>query len=89
LNGKEKRAFVSGDSGYFDGFKKIGERFGPFDVTFLETKQYGKKSLVGNIMEYGCYAENFNNNKLFGGKPVRRQPARAREGRRFVREQAV
>jgi phosphoglucomutase len=40
-----------------------------------KTKQYGKKSLVGNIMEYGCYAENFHNNKLFGGKPVRRQPA--------------
>ena len=34
--GKEKRVFVSGDSGYFDGFKKIGKRLGPFDVTFLK-----------------------------------------------------
>ena len=34
--GEDKRAFISGDSGYFDGFKNIGERLGPFDVTFLK-----------------------------------------------------
>ena len=34
------RVFFSGDTGYFDGFKAIGERFGPFDVTFLETGAY-------------------------------------------------
>ncbi|MFC1523941.1 MBL fold metallo-hydrolase [Thermodesulfobacteriota bacterium] len=34
--GREKRIFVSGDSGYFDGFKTIGQRLGPFDVTFLK-----------------------------------------------------
>lgn len=34
------RLFFSGDSGYFDGFKKIGERYGPFDVTFMETGAY-------------------------------------------------
>jgi L-ascorbate metabolism protein UlaG (beta-lactamase superfamily) len=32
--------FFSGDTGYFDGFKEIGERLGPFDVTFLETGAY-------------------------------------------------
>ncbi|HSI57619.1 MAG TPA: MBL fold metallo-hydrolase [Ideonella sp.] len=36
----EFRLFFSGDSGYFDGFKAIGERFGPFDVTLLETGAY-------------------------------------------------
>ncbi len=41
--GKEKRAFVSGDSGYFDGFKNIGERLGPFDVTFLKIGSYSDK----------------------------------------------
>jgi L-ascorbate metabolism protein UlaG (beta-lactamase superfamily) len=41
--GKEKRAFISGDSGYFDGFKKIGEQFGPFDVTFLKIGAYSDK----------------------------------------------
>ena len=34
------RVFFSGDTGYFDGFKTIGERFGPFDVTLLETGAY-------------------------------------------------
>jgi L-ascorbate metabolism protein UlaG (beta-lactamase superfamily) len=41
--GKEKRAFISGDSGYFDGFKNIGERLGPFDVTFLKIGAYNDK----------------------------------------------
>lgn len=34
------RLFFSGDSGYFDGFKTIGDRYGPFDMTFLETGAY-------------------------------------------------
>lgn len=34
------RLFFSGDTGYFDGFKEIGRRFGPFDVTLLETGAY-------------------------------------------------
>ncbi len=36
----ELRLFFSGDSGYFDGFKQIGERYGPFDVTLIETGAY-------------------------------------------------
>jgi L-ascorbate metabolism protein UlaG (beta-lactamase superfamily) len=34
------RLFFSGDTGYHAGFKTIGERFGPFDVTMLETGAY-------------------------------------------------
>jgi len=41
--GKGERIFVSGDSGYFDGFKNIGERLGPFDVTFLKIGAYSDK----------------------------------------------
>ena len=37
------RLFFSGDSGYFDGFREIGRRFGPFDVTLLETGAYDPK----------------------------------------------
>lgn len=37
---KEQRLFFSGDSGYFDRFKKIGEKYGPFDLTLLETGAY-------------------------------------------------
>ena len=41
--GKNRRAFISGDSGYFDGFKNIGERLGPFDVTFLKIGAFNDK----------------------------------------------
>ncbi len=34
------RLFFSGDTGYHAGFKTIGERFGPFDVTLMETGAY-------------------------------------------------
>ncbi len=32
--------YFSGDTGYFDGFKKIGEKYGPFEITFLENGAY-------------------------------------------------
>ncbi|MFA0997030.1 MULTISPECIES: MBL fold metallo-hydrolase [Pseudomonas syringae group] len=35
-----QRIFFSGDSGYFDGFKTIGEQYGPFDLTLMETGAY-------------------------------------------------
>lgn len=34
------KVFFSGDSGYFDGFKEIGERYGPFDLAMVETGAY-------------------------------------------------
>ncbi|NIF18226.1 MBL fold metallo-hydrolase [Pantoea sp. Cy-639] len=34
------RLFFSGDTGYFSGFAEIGRRFGPFDVTLMETGAY-------------------------------------------------
>ena len=37
------RVFFSGDSGYFDGFKAIGERYGPFDAALIETGAYDKQ----------------------------------------------
>ena len=36
------RLFFSGDSGYFSGFKQIGDKYGPFDITFLECGAYGE-----------------------------------------------
>lgn len=35
-----KRLFFSGDGGYFDGFKTIGERCGPFDLVLMENGAY-------------------------------------------------
>lgn len=40
--GKDSRLYFSGDSGYFPGFKEIGERFGPFDLTFMECGAYNE-----------------------------------------------
>ena len=37
---EQTRIFFSGDTGYFDGFLAIGERFGPFDLTLVETGAY-------------------------------------------------
>jgi L-ascorbate metabolism protein UlaG (beta-lactamase superfamily) len=36
------RIFFSGDSGYFAGFRLIGEQYGPFDLTLMETGAYDK-----------------------------------------------
>ncbi len=35
--------FFGADSGYFEGFKQIGEHFGPFDMTFLENGAYNER----------------------------------------------
>ncbi len=34
--------FIGGDSGYDTHFKEIGDKFGPFDIVFLESGQYNK-----------------------------------------------
>lgn len=36
----DQKIFYSGDTGYFEGFKKIGERLGPFDLTLIENGAY-------------------------------------------------
>jgi L-ascorbate metabolism protein UlaG (beta-lactamase superfamily) len=36
------KIFFSGDSGYFNGFKQIGEKYGPFDMTFVECGAYNE-----------------------------------------------
>jgi L-ascorbate metabolism protein UlaG (beta-lactamase superfamily) len=36
------RLFFGGDSGYHEGFRIIGENYGPFDLTMLETGAYDR-----------------------------------------------
>jgi len=36
----DTRVFFSGDTGYSAGFRQIGERYGPFDLTLMETGAY-------------------------------------------------
>jgi len=42
VKGEQGSFFFSGDSGYFDQFKAIGEKLGPFDISFMETGAYNK-----------------------------------------------
>lgn len=42
IAGENHKVFFSGDSGYFEGFKTIGDKHGPFDVTFLECGAYNE-----------------------------------------------
>ncbi|WED20838.1 MBL fold metallo-hydrolase [Vibrio sp. JC009] len=42
IQSKASRLFFSGDGGYFNGFKEIGERYGPFDLTMIETGAYNE-----------------------------------------------
>ena len=39
--GPQHRFFSSGDSGYSDHFKTIGDQFGPFDLSFIKIGAYG------------------------------------------------
>jgi L-ascorbate metabolism protein UlaG (beta-lactamase superfamily) len=38
--GRDHRIFYTGDSGYFDGYRTIGEEYGPFDMTFVQIGAY-------------------------------------------------
>jgi len=41
IKGTKHNLFYGADSGWFEGFKEIGDRFGPFDLTMLEIGAYG------------------------------------------------
>ncbi|KJZ12562.1 hydrolase [Marinomonas sp. S3726] len=42
IKGEQANVFYTGDTGYFSGFKEIGERLGPFDLSMVETGAYNK-----------------------------------------------
>lgn len=42
IKGNNKTLFFSGDSGYFEEFKKIGEKYGPFNLAMMECGQYNE-----------------------------------------------
>ena len=44
--GSERRFYFSGDTGYFDGFREIGERLGPFDLTAMAIGAYMPPSIM-------------------------------------------
>jgi L-ascorbate metabolism protein UlaG (beta-lactamase superfamily) len=42
IKGPKHNIFFGADSGWFNGFKSIGDTYGPFDLTMLEVGAYGK-----------------------------------------------
>ena len=42
IQGRDENIFFSGDSAYFPGFKQIGDRLGPFDLTLIECGAYNE-----------------------------------------------
>ena len=40
IAGPRHRVFYSGDTGYFDGYKDIGETYGPFDASLVQIGAY-------------------------------------------------
>lgn len=42
IAGQGAKLFFSGDTGYFKGFKEIGKRYGPFDITMIENGAYNQ-----------------------------------------------
>jgi len=43
IKGTKHNVYFGADSGYYDGFKAIGEKLGPFDLTMLDTGAYNKE----------------------------------------------
>lgn len=42
IRNQQYSLYFSGDTGYFPGFKEIGERYGPFDYAFMECGAYNE-----------------------------------------------
>lgn len=43
ITSKTQNIYFSGDGGYTDEFKKIGDTYGPFDISFIENGQYNAR----------------------------------------------
>jgi len=57
IKGTQQNIYFSGDSGYSEHFKEIGERLGPFDIAFLENGAYNKDwKFVHQLPEEGVQA---------------------------------
>jgi L-ascorbate metabolism protein UlaG (beta-lactamase superfamily) len=42
IRNNDHSIYYSGDTGYFDGFKEIGDKYGPFDYAFMECGAYNQ-----------------------------------------------
>jgi N-acyl-phosphatidylethanolamine-hydrolysing phospholipase D len=44
--GRHRRFYFSGDTGYFDGFREVGERLGPFDLSAIAIGAYRPATIM-------------------------------------------
>ncbi len=67
VRSKNHKVYFSGDTGYDVHFKEIGDRYGPFDVAFMENGQYNEKwKEVHMLPELGVKAfRDLKANKYF------------------------
>ena len=60
------KVYFSGDSGYDTHFKEIGDKYGPFDIAFIESGQYNKRwEAVHLLPEQGVQAYKDLNAKRY------------------------
>jgi N-acyl-phosphatidylethanolamine-hydrolysing phospholipase D len=46
LVGRERRIFFGGDTGYYDGFREVGSRLGPFDLALVSISAYEPPAIM-------------------------------------------
>ncbi|QKF82607.1 MBL fold metallohydrolase [Halarcobacter ebronensis] len=64
ITSSKVNVFFSADTGYFNGLKKIGEKYGPFDMTFIEAGAYNERWKEIHMMP----KESIQAHKDLGGK---------------------
>jgi N-acyl-phosphatidylethanolamine-hydrolysing phospholipase D len=48
IAGGARRLFFAGDTGYYDGFRRIGERLGPFDLALVSIAAYEPPAVMAH-----------------------------------------
>jgi L-ascorbate metabolism protein UlaG (beta-lactamase superfamily) len=48
IAGRDRRLFFAGDTGYYDVFRRIGERLGPFDLALVSIAAYEPPSVMAH-----------------------------------------
>jgi L-ascorbate metabolism protein UlaG (beta-lactamase superfamily) len=48
IAGRDRRLFFAGDTGYYDGFRRIGERLGPFDLALVSIAAYEPAAIMAH-----------------------------------------
>ena len=50
LKSDAQNVYFSGDSGYFEEFKELGQKYGPFDIGFIDSGAYNESRATVHMM---------------------------------------